>query len=139
VALCLEVPDHAFREHEVLEAGGGPAYRYAVVPAGVLNRIGRAEVYDHPYAGYSRRDLVLGARTWEGGDREARQIARAMREAIAFFDRVGWRAPLRVREENDRRHPPAPRPPALPGAGRPLPAVTRYRRARQPPCPAVPE
>jgi hypothetical protein len=65
----------------------------------VLNRIGKPQVYDHFYAGLSRRELLRSAEEWENsGDVASYQHAQEMRGAIAFFDRIGWLTPLKVRE-----------------------------------------
>jgi hypothetical protein len=103
---------------------------YAIIPADTLNRYGRPRLYDHEYAGYSRADLIRATRALgedEGGEvtrYEAgpdgdpvyagegpetgpdpagrRRLVQEMRDAVEFFDRVGWRTPLRLREEADQ-------------------------------------
>jgi hypothetical protein len=111
--LCIDVPDDLFGQHEY-EAGHaeGRGWREANIPAAVLNGLGRPRLYDALYAGHSRRDLVLSVRELEAlanevsspteeairvRDQAAGQ-AREMRDAIAFFDRIGWLTPLRLRE-----------------------------------------
>jgi hypothetical protein len=112
VTLCLEVADDLFERYEWAEDGGGPGHRSALIPAAVLNRLGPPQVYDHGYAGGSRRDLIRGAQQWEeaaasgeertadaGWSREGvARHAREMRDAIEFFDRIGWLTPLKLRE-----------------------------------------
>ncbi len=122
VVLCLEVPDDLFAEREATDDGQKSCgYRTALIPAAVLNRLGKPQVYDHFYAGHSRRELVRGARRLEGiderrladdegegwkqsgrgNDREvsaAGRQAKEVREAIEFFDSIGWLTPLKLRE-----------------------------------------
>jgi hypothetical protein len=124
--LCLDVPEELFREREAQEStrpltaaesaairagGAGPdnlEYQrmgYAIIPAADLNRIGRPQVYDHEYAGNSRQELLTAIRSWEqAAQAEAdpsgiNEHIRGMREAIEFFDSIGWLTPLRLREE----------------------------------------
>jgi hypothetical protein len=52
---------------EVMHAGG---YRMALIPAVDLNKIGKPQVYDHFYAGISRRELLKAAELWESGAAE---------------------------------------------------------------------
>jgi hypothetical protein len=101
VTLCLDVPEKEFENYEttdtLMERSG---YRMALIPAEVLNRIGKPQVYDHLYAGAGRRLLVRRAQQLEEtGEVLHFQYAQEMREAIAFFDRIGWLTPLRLREE----------------------------------------
>ena len=101
VVLCLELPAEEFTLHEWVEDEGGPGYRYALAPSATLNRFGPPKVYDHTYAGSSRRELVQAIRMWEEADRpEARARAQEMRNAMEFFDRIGWLTPLRLRENS---------------------------------------
>jgi hypothetical protein len=118
VVLCTDVPEELFREMEAQEGtrqlteeearelcGGGPGaadmeYQrmgYAIIPAEVLNRQGKPQVYDHDYAGCSRKDLVRGAEKWEAGG--VPDKAREMRAAMEFFDKIGWLTPVKAREE----------------------------------------
>jgi hypothetical protein len=103
VTLCLDVPPDVFQRHDVTdELQEASGYRLALVPADVLNRLGRPQVYDHTFAGASRRELVQSIRTWEEGgpkDEGTRRHVQAMRDAMAFFDRIGWLTPLKQREE----------------------------------------
>src|SRR5262245_12733337 len=95
VVLCLDIPAGVFAGHDVQKKSG---YRLALIAVVELNGLGRPEVYDHLYAGCSRRDLLHFARSWEsegGDDLKAREI----RRDIAFFDAVGWLTPVRLREE----------------------------------------
>ena len=95
-----------------------------------MNQFGRPQVYDHEFAGISRRDMVQAAKKLEDdgygsldddakrgeckqlgeeGERQAKaraadrqsskQHAQKMREAMAFFDRIGWLTPVRVQEQ----------------------------------------
>ncbi len=90
--LCLDVPDDAFDEHEVGE-------REFLVPADVLNSLGKPSVYDHEYAGSSRRELLQAAEFWEEtGGVQSFQHGDGMRSAIQFFDEIGWLTPLRLEE-----------------------------------------
>jgi hypothetical protein len=112
--MCANVPEEVFRELEVEEATrpltpeesrrvgeGGPEpegleYQrvgYAIIPAEVLNQHGRPQVY-YEFATDSRAELlraILGREQGEEGDQE---FARAMRRAVDFLDRSGWRTPL---------------------------------------------
>jgi hypothetical protein len=59
VTLCMDAPDEVFERHEVIEDGAPPGYgRRALIPAVVLNQIGKPKVYDHYFAGCSRRDML---------------------------------------------------------------------------------
>jgi hypothetical protein len=52
LTLCLELPDDVFREYDVTdEIQERMGYRIAMVPADVLNRLGKPQIYDHDYAG----------------------------------------------------------------------------------------
>src|ERR1700682_4215282 len=42
VTLCLEMPEDVFKRHEMVEDGGGPGYRLALIPADALNKLGRS-------------------------------------------------------------------------------------------------
>jgi hypothetical protein len=117
VVLCLEVAEDAFERYEqVNEKRPAPkyvpgipflpldeppgAYRYAIIPAAVLNQIGKPQLYDHEYARCSRKEVLLAIRDWEGRtEPEALTLVRSMRDSLEFLDRHGWRTPLRVREE----------------------------------------
>src|SRR5262245_38785196 len=63
VTLCLDVPDEVFKKYDITDSA--MACNIALIPAEVLNRIGRPKVYDHEFAGCSRRELVQSARMWE--------------------------------------------------------------------------
>jgi hypothetical protein len=80
VTLYQDVPDDEYRRYEVVEDGGGPGYRLSLIPAAALNRLGKPAVYDHAFAGCSRREL-LRAR----GDEAA---SRAVGDAVAKPRRV---------------------------------------------------
>jgi hypothetical protein len=101
VTLCLDVPEDVFGKYDVtdglMEKSG---YRLALIPAGELNRLGLPQVYDHIFAGCSRRDLILARQNREvAGLEDGYPSTALMREAVAFFDRIGWLTPLRLREE----------------------------------------
>jgi hypothetical protein len=109
VTLCVDVADDLFRQYEWTDHRLG--YRHALIPAEVLNRLDKPQIYDHFYAGISRRDLVHSIRTWEGyGQREtwsdegakaaegSLRHGRGMRDALEFFDRIGWLKPLKLHE-----------------------------------------
>ena len=80
---------------------------YAVIPADELNRHGRPQVYSHEYAGFSRQKCLQLIQHWEqaesSGDADAdetrRRLVQQMRDAMDFFDRIGWQAPLCLHEE----------------------------------------
>jgi hypothetical protein len=100
VVLCLELPTEEFTLHEWVEDGGWPGYGYGLVPPATLNRFGPPQIYDHTFAGSSRRELVQAIRAFEQADPPARAHAQEMRKAMEFFDRIGWLTPLRLREES---------------------------------------
>jgi hypothetical protein len=98
VTLCLDIPEEEFSNYDVTDPlTEKSGYRIALIPAEVLNRLGKPQVYDHTFAGLSRRRLVRAAQTWES--RGHYQHAQRMREAIAFFDKIGWLTPLKLREQ----------------------------------------
>jgi hypothetical protein len=117
VVLCVEVAEDAFERYEqVNEKRPAPkyvpgipflpldappaAYRYAIIPAAVLNQIGKPQLYDQEYARCSRKEVLLAIRDWEGRtDPQALTLVRSMRESLEFLDRHDWRTPLRLREE----------------------------------------
>jgi hypothetical protein len=134
--LYAEVPEEEFRQREFEESTrsltrdevaqfdpdkevDGLEYvrmGYAIIPAEILNRHGRPQLYDHEYAGGSRADLFKAINAWEqkepAADPDA-QTARdkhvsELRAAMEFFDKVGWQTPLALRE-------PAPEDYAAPG------------------------
>jgi hypothetical protein len=106
-----------FRPGQKFSAFGSQpgSYRYAVIPAARLNEIGKPQVYDHEYAGSSRRVLLQAAEGWEGHadeiekaaaekdwEKRAAQVrrnAKRLRDAIAFLDRIGWLTPVKLQEE----------------------------------------
>ena len=86
--------------------------RRLLIPAEALNGVGRPQVYDHVWysaAGWSRRGLLQAARKWEAhasasgtpADSAAAMLrqAQGMRDAIAFFDSIGWLTPVKAKEE----------------------------------------
>jgi hypothetical protein len=107
LTLCLDVPEDMFRRYEVEEAGLG--YRYAIVPAEALNGLGvKPQVYDHEYAGESRRDFLQAIRAWDRagkrqGDLEIRKHVQQMRDAFDFFDRIGWLTPVKLSEQAQQK------------------------------------
>jgi hypothetical protein len=75
-------------------------FRYAIIPAAELNQIGKPEIYDHYYAGSSRKQLVDSIRSWEEyGSEGALRHAQKMRDAVEFFDRHGWTTLVRLKEQ----------------------------------------
>jgi hypothetical protein len=96
VTLCLDVPDDVFQKYEWVEDGLG--YRHAVIPAEVLNRLPRPQVYDHLFAGCSRRQMVQAIRRREHAGSVGYPSVQDMRDAMAFFDRIGWLTPVRLSE-----------------------------------------
>jgi hypothetical protein len=92
--LSLEIPDEVFAKHEYVEEGS--SYRYALVPLEIVRSFGIPAVHDHDYAMSSRRDLVAAANRWEAVGRP--EHAAEMREAIRFFDEVGWRSIVALQE-----------------------------------------
>jgi hypothetical protein len=95
------VPEELFDRFDVTdELQHRSGYRLALIPAEELNRLGKPQVYNHDYADCSRRDLVKAIERWEAdGSVRSDQRANEMREAMAFFDSIGWLTPLRPREE----------------------------------------
>jgi hypothetical protein len=97
VTLCLDVPPQVMDEYEVTdEVQRQSGYGLALIPATTLNQIGKPQVYDHFYTGCTRRDLVQSARQWEGAGRH--KPAKSIRDAIEFFDSIGWLTPVKLRE-----------------------------------------
>ena len=95
VTLCLDVPDEVFSRWEWFEHEQG--YRLSLIPADVLNQLGKPQVYDHDLAGISRRDMVQAIKRWEQrGDWEP---AQRLREAMEFFDRIGWLTTVKIQEQ----------------------------------------
>jgi hypothetical protein len=96
VTLCLDVPDEVFSRWEWFEHEQG--YRLSLIPADVLNQLGKPQVYDHDLAGISRRDMVEAIRGWE--QQADWQAADELRESMKFFDRIGWLTPVKVQEQS---------------------------------------
>jgi hypothetical protein len=72
----------------------GCGYLEAAISAHVLNRLGRPQVYDHLFAGGSRRQLVRRIRARErAGFLGGCPSVQDLREAMAFLDRIGWLTP----------------------------------------------
>jgi hypothetical protein len=97
--LCLEIPEDVFARYECAGFILGHC-RTSIIPAGVLNGIGKPQVYDYMHiAGMSRRDLVhIIRRREEAGTADSDSMVQMLREAIDFFDTIGWLTPLKVRE-----------------------------------------
>jgi hypothetical protein len=87
VTLCPDVPDEEFRRYEAVEDGGGPGYRMALVPAAALNRLGRPAVYDHAFAGRSRRESLRAHGDEQGRRRRGRRTATG--RSVGFHWRTG--------------------------------------------------
>jgi hypothetical protein len=98
VTVCIDVPEGVFAQYEIDDPIHN--YREAIVPADVLNGLDKPKVYDHEYAGSSRRQLLKAAEHWEAGDVRSHQHANEMREAIRFFDEIGWLTPLKIQEQD---------------------------------------
>jgi hypothetical protein len=99
VTLCVEVPEDVFAHYQWVEEPP-IGYRRSLLPAAVLNRLGPPQIYSHTFASGSRRDLVRALRQREEEGRpEGYPSAEDLRAAIEFFDEVGWRTPLCVRED----------------------------------------
>jgi hypothetical protein len=126
--LCVDVPDEVFHEREVCEGTRGLTEEevaqfnkdgsfpeglemqhmgHALIPAAILNQYGRPRLYDHEYAGASRRELLQSIRRWElkepsendDAEQGRQRHIQEMRDAIVFFDKIGWLTPLRFTEE----------------------------------------
>jgi hypothetical protein len=96
VVLCIDLSKAAYKRFG-LEIELCP-YKVAIIPALALNFIGTPQVYDHRFAGMSRRDLVFAARRAEKRHTESYPKAEDIRAAIAFFDEIGWLSPLKLQE-----------------------------------------
>jgi hypothetical protein len=97
VTLCIDVPDEEFTKYEFVEEGRG--HRISLMPAHVLNRIGKPEVYDHEYLGNSRAEMVQSIREWESGEEGSDDpLAKELRSAMKFFDDIGWLTPVKLRQ-----------------------------------------
>jgi hypothetical protein len=95
VTMCPDVPEDEFKQYEVAEEGLG--HRMSLIPAAVLNGLPNPQVYDYLFcAGKSRAELVRAIRTWEVDDVECQRHAQEVRDAIQFFDEIGWLTPLRL-------------------------------------------
>ena len=103
VTLCVDIPEQLFDRFEVTPKVEREilGVQLAVVPAAELNKIGKPQVYNHEFAGLSRRDLVKDmeilkaeADVFESANERVSQI----REAIEFFDEIGWLTPLKLEE-----------------------------------------
>ncbi len=98
VTLCLDVPDAVMQQYDVTNTN--VSYRLALIPAEVLNQLSPPQIYDHFYAGASRREILQSIQKWEQSpDESSQRHAQEMREAIKFFDRVAWLTPLKLKEE----------------------------------------
>ena len=123
VTVCLDVPVDLFEQYlrQTKAVQAERSYPFAIIPAEVLNRLGRPQLYDHFYAGVARVELLrsirecdmegieadewgpdeqreerdaLGLRDAEGSRGEAQE----MRHAVEFLDQInGWRIPLAAR------------------------------------------
>jgi hypothetical protein len=97
LTLILNVPEDVFDQFEQCR---DTDYRLAIVPAAVLNRFGRPLVYDAFCAGSSRAEILRILRLYEENPHPLGEPgAREMRDAIAFFDRIGWSTPLKLHEQ----------------------------------------
>jgi hypothetical protein len=97
VTICLEIPDDVFSRWEWVEDGEGLGFRLSLIPADVLKQLGKPQIYDDEFAGISRRDMVQAIKRWEQqGDW---QPAQQLREAMEFFDRIGWLTPVKIQEQ----------------------------------------
>jgi hypothetical protein len=107
VTLCLDVPEGLLAEYDVTdEVQASSGYRLFLVPAAVLTQVGTPQVYDHVFAGPSRRELLTAIRCCEadaeheGNQTEGlRQHIQSVRDAIKFFDQIGWLTPLKLQEQ----------------------------------------
>lgn len=98
VVLCTEVPDDTFAKYKVDD----PAHSWldALIPASVLNEIGKPQVYDHPFAGMGRGELLKAEKLREEeGSVDSFLDADKFRAASKFFDEIGWQTPLILREQ----------------------------------------
>jgi hypothetical protein len=98
VILCLDISEDDYKRYEWVEEPRDPGYRKSLLPAAFLNTLDKPQIYDHLYAGSSRRELLQAIRKWEeaGGNDE---LLGGMRAAFGFFDRIGWLTPVNLREE----------------------------------------
>jgi hypothetical protein len=87
VALGLDVPEADFEHYE--REGPGLDYRLALIPAELLNRLGRPTVYHQLFASWSRRELVRAMRQREERGVGGHPSAQDTRNAMQFFDRIG--------------------------------------------------
>jgi hypothetical protein len=124
--LCLDVPEELFRKFEVSEGtrqltddeakhyyatGEMPEYLecrtmgYAIIPAAELNQHGKPKVFDQKFSGSTRHEMLKAIRAWEeaqaateGSTEGCVRHIQAMRDAVEFFDAIGWQTPLSLRE-----------------------------------------
>jgi hypothetical protein len=98
VTLCVDVPDATMQQYD--DSDTDRSYRLALIPAEVLNRLSPPQIYDHIYAGASRREILQSIQKWQqDADPSTQRHAQEMREAINFFDHIGWLTPLKLKEE----------------------------------------
>jgi hypothetical protein len=100
VTLCVNIPVGVFNCHEEIEGEPDSSHEIrtgrALIPAAVLNQFDPPQLYDHEYAGLSRRELLQAIDRAPFGEPSPRK---AMKEAFDFFEEVGWMAPVRLQEE----------------------------------------
>jgi hypothetical protein len=99
VTICLEVPNAVFERHEWVEEHPA-SYRLSLIPAAILNGLGKPQVYDHLFAGAFRVQVIRAIRRREqAGITGGSPSLQDLRDAIAFLDRIGWLTPVKVQEE----------------------------------------
>jgi hypothetical protein len=116
VKLCLDVPEEVYEKWRAEEATRssislslkdetfpeGLEYQqmgYALIPAEVLNKIGRPQVYSTYFGetSTSRAELLDIIAAWG----ESHPMANELREELAFLDEIGWSTPLSLRESEE--------------------------------------
>ena len=100
VILSLTIPASLYRRYVLRtvrvrqEDGSG---KVALIPAKELNRLDEPQVYDHPYAGLTRDQLLQKLRHLLGDDPEIFEV----QDAIAFLDEIGWQTPLKLKNSGE--------------------------------------
>jgi len=98
--LCLDVPDDVMEQFDVSDTS--MAYQLSLIPAAVLNLLDKPKIYDHTYTKCSRKQLRDSIRMWQQDAALSSQLkAQDLRDAIKFFDSIGWNTPLKLHEEKE--------------------------------------
>jgi hypothetical protein len=99
VRLCVEVPETEMARYELPSATAAQGCLVAAIPAHVLTRLGRPQLYDHPlYNGWSRRELMQLIRRWQAAGETSSVRMKQAEAAMKLFDLVGWHSAVRLQD-----------------------------------------